>query len=707
MDEQLQPAYEFDGFRVDPVRRMLLGTDGRPIPLKPKVFDTLLYFVEHPQVLLDRRTLLKSIWPNVVVEENNLNQAVSTLRRVLGERPEDHRFILTEPGRGYRFVAKIKQSRASVPLQASATEHAPLPRDTKISRKLSAAVALMVALLIAASAFIILGQRDLRSIAVLPFENLSTDEEYALFARAIQDDILTQLAKIRDLKVISRASVMQYQERTHNLREIGNQLGAATILEGTVQRAADTVHVNVQLVDAQTGELLWIESYDREPTVENIFAIQTDIAKSIANALEATLTPTEMSRLNDQPTLNNKAYDFYLSGREYYRGSDLQRDLPAAVQQFERAVEQDPEFALAHSYLAISNIHMYWTIDRTDTRRNMAYTAAQRALKLQPDLPDAHLAMAWYQYQGHLDYEAALKELAIAEQAMPGNADLLFAQGAIYRRMGRWQEAVTSWERAIELDPRNANLLRQQASSYQMLRDYARAEHYLERVLEIAPDAVEGHTEKAAIPLLRDGDDALYLKAIVGNPLVPEGNQICDQWKHAIRDRDYDTALRHLGEWDGDVIHQFRSYYLLTASAYGVTYRLAGQAELARAQFESAREQLENALERNPDQPRLLIALGEVMAGLGEPEAATRLALKAIKLMPTSREAMDGPVYQIDAIMRVLAPAGAVDVALEQLDAYFAAPGFWSIEGILTDPRLDPIRDDPRFDALVEKYKRQ
>ncbi|MEX2123059.1 MAG: tetratricopeptide repeat protein [Woeseia sp.] len=729
MHEPPHVAYEFSGFRVDPVRRMLFGADGRPIPLKPKVFDTLLYLVEHPHELLDKRTLLKAVWPNVVVAENNLNQAVSTLRRALGERPGDHRFILTEPGRGYRFVATINprpEARAAGPTPSSQEdrlipgeyperersselglrEQSAVRKVARTGRWLSAAAVLVMVLLLTVGVFVILGQRDLRSIAVLPFENLSTDEEHAVFVRAIHDDVLTQLAKIGTLKVISRTSVMQYEDRTRNLREIGEQLGAATVLEGTVQRAVDSVHINVQLVDAQTGELLWTESYDREPTVGNIFAIQTDIARSIARELEATLTPTELGRLNQQPTQNTKAYDFYLSGRQYERGSDLLRDLPSAVQQFERAAEEDPEFALALAYLAITDIHLYWTMDRTDARRSLAQSAVQRALELQPDLPEAHLAMAWYHYQGHLDYEAALRELAIAEQGMPGDPELLFARGAIYRRMGQWQQAVATWERAIEVDPRNANLLRQHASSYQMLRDYAEAERYLDRVLEIAPDAVEGQTEKAGIPLLRDGDGTPYLKAVVGNPLIPAANQLCDEWKFAIRARDYDTALSLLGKWEADLILGFRNYYLLKASAYGVTYQLAGQAELAQRQFEIARAQLEKELALSPKDPRLLIALGEALVGLGQTGAAANLALEAIESMPTSREAMDGPVYQLEAIMRVLAPARAIDVALEQLDAYLAAPGFWSIEGLSPDPRLDPLRDDPRFAALVEKYRR-
>lgn len=699
MDEPPHVAYEFEGFRVDPVRRVLIGTDGRPVKLKPKVFETLLYLVERPHELLDKRTLLKAVWPTVVVEENNLSQAISTLRRVLGERPEDHRFIVTEPGRGYRFVATVHRRIEN--------EHPPKIHKGRAGGWWLAAASAVAVALVAAGLFTLLDHRDLRSIAVLPFENFSGEEEHALFVKAIHGDLLTQLTKIRALKVISRTSVMQFESPARDLREIGRQLGAATVLEGTVQRGGGSVHINVQLVEAETGKLLWSERYEREPTAESIFAIQVDIAKSIAGALGAPLTPTELRRLSRQPTQDTRAYVFYLSGRQYERGSDLLRDLPAAARQFERATEEDPQFALALAYLAITHIHMYWTMDHTDGRRDLAHAAATRALELEPDLPEAHLAMAWYRYQGHLDYEAALRELDIAEEDMPGDAELLFARGAIYRRMGRWQQAIAAWEQAIEFDPRNPNLLRQHASSFLVLRQYARAAEYLDRVLDIAPDGVQAQLSRAEIPLLRDGDATAYSALVVGNPMIQPTNQVSHQWNTAIRARDYPAALQHLDGWDDDLLLELRNSYCLKAAAYGVTYRLAGQPELGKDHFEIARGQLERALALNPNDPRLLIALGEVLAGLDQPEAAVDLGMRAIGLMPTSREAMDGPVYQLDAIMRVLAPAGAVDTALEQLDAYFAAPGFWSIEGILQDPRLDPIRGDPRFAALVEKHRRR
>jgi len=547
------------------------------------------------------------------------------------------------------------------------------------------------------------------SIAVLPFGNLSPDAENAFFADGIHGELLTQLSKIGALRVISRTSVMEYRDSPKNIREIGRELNVSTILEGDVRRAGDTVRINVQLIDAETDEHLWANIYDRELTARNILAIQSEMATAIAEALHATFSPQEVARLNEVPTQNTRAYDFYLSGREFgRRGVDRGTDIPLAVQQYERAVEEDREFALAWAHLAVQHIRMYWfAIDRTDERRRTALSAVERALDLQPDLPEAHLAMAWYHYHAYRNYEEALRELAIAEQGMPGDSEPLFLRAAIYRRQGQWEQAVTSFDRAIELDPRNVDLLLNHGATYRALRDYAQAERSWDRALDITPNAVDLYLAKAQIPLWRDGDVSL-LKAAAENPPFNLGDQRqWLGWTAAIYERDYDTALSYLEEWEIDV-YETQVQYVPTASFYGVTYQLAGQPELAQRHFRIARAQVEDALQAAPDDPRLLISLGEILAGLGEAESAVPFAEEAIKLMPTSLDAVAGPNRQLNAIIRVFIPAAAVDTAIEELDTYLAGPGGrWSIEGFLPDPRLDFIRDDPRFQALVEKYRRQ
>jgi len=724
-------VFEFGGFCVDPVRRMLFGADGQPIHLKPKAFNTLLYLVRHPHEVIDKRALLKAVWPNVVVEENNLTQAISQLRHVLGEHPGDNRFILTEPGRGYRFIAPVNQvldegqhfeaaarqsdgarrtlEGALTPAStADPSPHTAVLRHGRIRSKVPAAVALAALALLTAGVYFAIGQRNMRSVAVLPFENLNSDTKNSVVVAALHDDILTKLAKVRGLKVIARASVMQYEGPKRNLREIGEQLGTQTALEGTVQHTAGIIRINVRLVDTQTAELLWTESYAIEPTVlDDVFAVQAEIVRGIAATLDIRMQQSELARLARQPTRSSKAYEFFLSGKRYAKGSDLLRDLPAAVLQFERAVEADPDFALALAHLSIENIHMYWTMDHNDARREKAASAVQRALELQPELPEAHLAMAWFHYQGHLDYESALRELEIAEQGLPGDADLLFTRSVIYTRMGKLDQALPSWERAVELDPRNPNLLRQYASVLTRLRDYAKAEQYLDRVIEIAPDAVEAKMQKSVIPWFRDGDAAPLLQAIEGNPLLRPGEALLDEWLIAIDRRDYDWALSVLAKSDLEVIEDSRQWYKPRSLLLGVTYDLAGQRERAIEQFELARTHLEDVLAQRPGDPRVMFTLAEALAGLEETEAATRLAFQAIEAMPAVMGTSDARELSKDAAIRVLARAGAVDAAVEQLDIYLAGPGFWSIEGLLPNPRLDPLRDEPGFRMLVERYRRQ
>lgn len=706
MDQSLRVAYEFSGFRVDPLHRTLVRPDGSPVHLKAKAFDTLLYLVEHAHETVSKEALLAAVWTGVVVEENSLTHAVSELRHALGERPDDHRFILTVWGRGYRFIATVRRVEAHAGTSRADPGRTVFAGMDRVRWLIAAATVSLVVAAAVVAYWRVAGPPDPPSIAVLPFEALGTGDEDNVLVTALHDDVLTQLARLDALKVISRSSVMQYRDNEADLPRIADDLGVATLLEGTAQIAGGRLRLNVRLVDAQSSTLLWSENYDREPTVQDVVAIQTDIVRSIADELNVQLGTGELARLDTLPTENSRAYEFYVSGRQYARGRDLLRDLPASVLQYERAVAEDPQFALAFAQLAIESIHMYWTMDRSDARRASALAAAERALELQPDLPEAHLAMAWYHYQAHLDYESALQELAIAERGMPGDADLLHAKGSILRRMGRLDETLIAWNRALEIDPRNPNLMRTHATNYLLLRDYEQADALLDRVLEIAPDAVEARVAKAELRLLGYGDDEAYLRAVSGNPLLRPGEEILARWQVAFRARDFDEALRLIAMWEPEVISDTRNHFKLKSSLLGTTYLSAGQPEIAAAHFESARRQLENLLGERGDEPRLMIGLGEALVGEGERDAGIEIALEAMRLMPRSREAMDGSVYQVEAILRVLAPAGDVEASVAQLDDYLAHPGMWSIEGLLPDPRFDSLRADPRFDALVQKYKR-
>jgi len=373
---------------------------------------------------------------------------------------------------------------------------------------------------------------------------------------------------------------------------------------------------------------------------------------------------------------------------------------------FERAVSEDTELALAWAALSRQHSLRYNAGgDRTESRLAQAREAVERALEVAPGLPYGHLAMGEYYLFGFGDFESALEEYAIAREGIPGDAELYRAFGNLYRRVGEWDKSVVNWERAVELDPRSINHRVQLVRTYEALRNYPQAEEAVERALEIAPDNTTLYSTKQSISRWRDGDYA-SLKAAIENPPIelPQHWSADNRWHATLYDRDYAAALSLLDSWEFDVLPGGPWEYVPMTLVYGVTYQLAGERELAEQQFEMAREHLEAALETNPEDPRFLNSLGRVLAGLGQNEEAVRMARQAIDA--TSNDTYALPNYRLNAI-RVFAAAGDSDAAIEELDTYLAAPGFWSIEGLLPDPRLDPIRDDPRFQALVDKYSRQ
>ena len=547
--------------------------------------------------------------------------------------------------------------------------------------------------------------RELRSIAALPFSNESADEENAeFFANGIHDELLTQLAKIGSLKVISRTSVEEYRNTSRNMREIGQELGVATLLEGRVQRAGDMVRINVQLIDAETDEHLWAETYNRELTAENIFAIQGEMATSIANALEATLTPSEIVQLSAVPTYSTQAWNLYVMGNDYFNRPNDDVNGQLAIEHYQRAVEEDSNFSQAWAALSRANSVMYLYSGRANVGfRESAEEAIDRAAALAPDAPETHLARAQYFFTVTVDHEAALRELALAEQSLPNTTDIFKTRAYIQRRANNWEDAVVSMTRAAELDPRSPDTLSQLISTYLHLRDYASAERLNTRFGLIAPGSPGAVFNEIYIPVIRDGDFT-DLKVAVENQRAFPFTQT-NSWLAALYDRDYESAAGLLAEWDIDT-DQTQNWYVPKASYYGVTYELAGEPDLAVSYFEDARDQIAEALDASPDDPRLHVALGEVMLGLGERDEAIAAAVRATELMSRSIDALNASWIQLDAIRRVLAPAGYSEAFIEQLDEYLTENGWWSIESLLLDPRFDLVRDDPRLEALVQKFRR-
>src|SRR5438132_12841187 len=344
-----------------------------------------------------------------------------------------------------------------------------------------------------------------KSIAVLPFENLSAEKENAYFADGVQDDVLTNLSKIGDLKVISRTSVMPYRGKASNIREIGKTLGVATILEGSVRRIGNRVRVNVQLINTANDEHIWAEDYDRDLT--DVFAIQTDLAQKIASALQAKLSPNEKARLDDRPTQNPDAYLLFIQSHDYANRPDMFRDTSLKAEQlFEQTTKLDPNFAAAFAGLSMVESWAYHSFDPLPARREKARTAANEALRLQPDLPEAHLALGFSYYYGDRDYARALAEFEVAKRGLPNEAQAYMAIGAIQRRQGRWVESTANLEKAAELDPKNGSVLLNLAYSYMATRNFEAADKTFDRGIEASPESFGSRALKGELAIRWKGD---------------------------------------------------------------------------------------------------------------------------------------------------------------------------------------------------------
>lgn len=543
------------------------------------------------------------------------------------------------------------------------------------------------------------------SIAVLPFANDSAAEENAeFFAVGMHDELLMRLADITALKVISRTSVMEYRDTTKNMRQIGEELGVVYLLEGRVQRAGNKLRIIIQLIDAASDDHLWQDVYDRELTADNIFALQAEMAMSIATELNQTLSPELTAKLNERPTQSTRAYDFYLSGDVYLK----RRQPEVAVGQFGKAIEEDPTFALAWAALSRAHTRLYWNgVDRADGQHlEKARDAAATAFELVPNLPEAHFAMGDFYMYVTREHEKSLASLAIAARGKPGSSDVQETIAEVQRRAGDIQASIATTARAIELDPRNTRLLLLQASNFAFIHDAPQFHQHLDRVLEIEPDsiAVPGFRLRFG---LRLGEDLARLRQQAKKEDFSryiDGPYLREHYLLRLFERDYDGVIRLLDDLGGDVPDPGTVYL-----GYGNVYRLIGQPDLAEEYFETAKEHLTLRV-ADPNWPesksRMLGALAQATAGLGDFDEARRLANESMAIKFPD-EPMITKLLLYMAALSVFIPAGDHDRAIELLDEHFATPVGWTIEGLSRDPRLDPIRDHPGWLALVDKYKRQ
>jgi adenylate cyclase len=550
-----------------------------------------------------------------------------------------------------------------------------------------------------------------KSIAVLPFENLSRDPDNAFFTDGVQDQILTDLSQIADLKVISRTSVMQYKSGVaRNLREIGQQLGVAHVVEGSVQRAANKIRVNAQLIDARNDAHLWAQTYDRD--LADVFAIQSEIAKAIADQLQAKLSPNEKKAIEQPPTTDLAAFDLYSRAKSLLLtaafSATAEPDRRKAIELLDEAVKRDPSFFDAYCQLAFVHESFYAIrgSDHTPARLALAEAAVQAATRLRPDAAETHLARAQYLYFGLRDYAGALAELEIARRALPNDPRLFELTGYILRRRGQQEEGLRNLQRAVELDPRNFNTLQQIALSYEQLGRYAEAIAALDRALAIVPDNVETRANREEDYVFWKGDTRPLHQTI--DAILAQGAgaiaSAADVWFFcALAERDPAAAERALVAladnpcWNEGVINLSRSF------GEGLLARMTKDEAKARTAFEAARAQQEKIVQAQPDYGPTLCVLGLIDAALGRKDLALDEGRRAIALTPLEKDVANGSrVLQYFAI--TAAWAGEKELALQQLEAGLRAPNasvMLSYGALKLHPLWDPLRGDPRFEKIV------
>ena len=544
-----------------------------------------------------------------------------------------------------------------------------------------------------------------KSIAVLPFENLSAEKENAYFADGVQDEILTLLAKLADLKIISRVSVMQYKSGVaRNLREVGQQLGVANVVEGSVQRSGNRVRVNAQLVDARTDRQIWGQTYDRD--LADVFAIQSEIAKAIAEQLQAKLSPREEKAIERPPTGDIAAFDLYTRAKNLLLiglSSTMKANLLQAADLLNQAVARDPSFFRAYCQLAYAHDALYFLgFDHTAARLALAEAAVQAATRLRPDAGETHLARAQNLYWGYLDYNGALAELEVARQTLPNDSRVFELKGLIQRRQGRWEESTQNLERAIDLDPRNFFTLQQIAISYGVLRRYNEETSVLNRALTIQPTDVDSKVALASIAFHSKADSRPLHQTIdsvraINPAAVPS---IADAWLScALAERDVAAAKNALNAF-GEIPLTDYAVHLNRPLMEGVIARMTKDDGKARDAFTAARAEQEKAVQTQPNYGPALCALGLIDAGLGRKEEALREGRRAVELLPVEKDAINGPLMIAYSAM-IAAWVGNKDLACEQLAIAIRPPSTVSYGQLKLLPHWDPLRGDPRFEKIV------
>jgi serine/threonine-protein kinase len=546
-----------------------------------------------------------------------------------------------------------------------------------------------------------------KSIAVLPFENLSDDKQNAYFADGVQDEILTDLAKVADLKVISRTSAMQYKGRAErNLKEIATALGVAHVVEGSVQRAGNRVRVSAQLIDARTDTHVWAERYDRD--LADVFALESDLAEQIVAKLKSKLSPEQKAAIEARPTNDLVAYNDYIHAKNLIANAVFneprREQLFEAVRLLEAATGRDPSFAVAYYELAHAHDQLFHShFDRTEGRLALANNAIQSLRRLRPDSGEAHLALARHLYWGYLDYDHARRELDAAKGLLPNEPLCFLLTAYIDRRQGHWDDSITNMLRASELDPRNHFILQQLALTYLNLRRYHEMTAALDRAISIAPNDVDLRLQRAEVPLHWRANTQ-PLRATCEAVLAKDSTSIhtVAAWLLyvALYDRNREAANRAMSQMPVDATWGRENVSFPRAWCAGLVAQLNGDRSTTIVQFQLARQQVAKALAGHPDDPLILCSLGMIDAVLGNKEDAVREGRHAVELLPLEKDAIDAAVLR-QYLAAIYAWTGEKDLALEELRRLVSIPGHLTYGQLRLDPMWEPLRGDARFDKIV------
>jgi len=548
-----------------------------------------------------------------------------------------------------------------------------------------------------------------KSIAVLPLENFSGNQENAFLADGIQDDLLTNLAQIKDLKVISRTSVMKYRDpATRNIREIGKSLGAANILEGSVRRLEDRIAVNVQLIDARTDRHIWAERYDRK--IADSVGIHNALATEIAEALRAKLTPEEKVRVEQKPTQNADAYVLYLRALPFEQGPDtLLQDYKRAEQLYSQAIALDPNFALAHAHLASTCAEIFHFHEPLASWKTKARSEAETALRLQSNLAEGHFALGQCIYWMDENYEGALAEFAIAQRLSPNNAGIGLLVAAIYRRQGHWEECLAAFEKIQRLDPENPNIVRNLVFTNSALRRWPEAARAAKRLRAMAPDSLVARIQAAYIDFQWKGDTTALRAALAHIPAGedPDGIVTAVKWEGAMLERDFARAEQVLSASPLTEVSYMNGGPTPKSFLAGCTSVARGDPVLANKSLEAARKVFEEALTEAPNVAERHANLGLCYAFMGRKEDAIREGRRAVELKPESKDAYDGAIMNC-CLALIYARVGENDLAISLIERLLRTPG--AVDSVnysitVNDLKLrwewDPLRADPRFEKLV------